>query len=103
MVFVAKNPVDGLYAFDMPLVCDTILSLLQIAFAVLAKLLYALVVLRQFNGPFSMSGVLINLYIMNHWIACLTICQIAFINTNMLISENVGFVISVYQIISRDT
>jgi len=26
MVFVAKNPVDGLYAFDMPLVRDTILS-----------------------------------------------------------------------------
>jgi hypothetical protein len=61
MVFVAKNPVDGLYAFDMPLVCDTILSLLQIAFAVLAKLLYAFVVLRQFNGPFSMLGVMINL------------------------------------------
>jgi hypothetical protein len=60
MVFVAKNPVDGLYAFDMPLVCDIILSLLQIAFAILSKL-YALVVLRQFNGPFSMLGVMINL------------------------------------------
>jgi hypothetical protein len=27
--FRAKNPVDGLYAFDMPLVCNTFLSLLQ--------------------------------------------------------------------------
>lgn len=30
MVFVAKNPVGGLIAFDMPLVCVTILLLFQI-------------------------------------------------------------------------